>query len=230
MPRILQHLARARKGSQKWLQLLVNDKPEILSRELAPALRLNSNDRIEWLSPLYDDASAEYSDEAFLIRLNVLLPRTPLENFWPKRGPVWDGLGRTSRGDIILLEAKAHIAEMVSPPTAAGKTSLPQIRKSLDETKRYLGSQSLHDWGSTFYQYTNRLAHLYLLRVLNGLPAYLVFLHFINATDMAGPTTREEWEGANTLLHNFLGINRHKLSAYVIGAYVDVNELMSASC
>jgi hypothetical protein len=228
MPRIVQQLGR--KGSQKWLQVLVNEKPGLLTRDLVPMLGLKQCDQVEWLSPLKADAYAEYSDDAFLKRLKVYLPRTPLEYFWPKRGPVWDGLGRTNRGDIIMLEAKAHIAEMVSPPTSAGKISLPQIRKSLDETKHYLGSHSHHDWASAFYQYTNRLAHLYFLRVLNGLRAYLIFLHFLNATDMAGPTTREEWDGANKLLHIFLGINHHKLSEFVVDAYVDVNELMSASC
>jgi hypothetical protein len=204
MPRIEQQLAK--KGSQKWLQILVNNRPDVLARELAPALRLAPGDQIRWLSPLESDAYSEYSDDAFLDRLNINLPKTSLEMFWPKRGPVWDGLGHTSRGDLILLEAKAHIAEMVSPPTAAGRTSLPKIRRSLNETKSFLGSKSLHDWASTFYQYTNRLAHLYLLRELNGLPTHLVFLYFINAADVAGPTTREEWEGATKLLHNFLGV------------------------
>jgi len=225
MPRIEQQLAK--KGSQKWLQQLVNDRPDLLVRELTPALRLALGDRILWLSPIESDVYSEYSDSAFLELLDINLQKNSLEMFWPKRGPVWDGLGHTGAGDFILLEAKAHIGEMVSPPTAAGHTSLPKIRKSLDDTKKFLGSKSLHDWASTFYQYTNRLAHLYLLRELNGLPAYLVFLYFVNAADVAGPKTREEWEGAIKLLHNFLGINRHKLSAYVIDVYIDVGELDS---
>ena len=225
MPRIVQQLAK--KGSQKWLQQLVNFQPEILASELAPRLGLAPGDKISWLSPIDNDGFSEYSDDAFLERLNIKLPKKSIEMFWPKRGPVWDGLGSTSSGGLILLEAKAHIAEMVSSPTAAGDASLPKIRKSLDDTKKFLGSKSLHDWASTFYQYTNRLAHLYLLRELNGLPAYLVFLYFVNAADVAGPKTREEWEGAIKLLHNFLGINRHKLSAYVIDVYIDVGELES---
>lgn len=226
MPRIEQQPAK--KGSQKWLQKLVNYRPELLSRELAPVIGLAPGNQIFWRSPLENDSYSEYSDSAFLERLDIKLPKKSLEMFWPKRGPVWDGLGHTSGGDLILLEAKAHIGEMVSPPTAAGETSLPKIRKSLDDTKIFLGSNSLHDWASTFYQYTNRLAHLYLLRELNGLPANLVFLYFVNAADVAGPKTREEWEGAIKLLHNFLGINRHKLSPYVIDVYIDVGKLEPA--
>jgi hypothetical protein len=56
-----------------------------------------------------------------------------------------------------------------------------------------------------------------------------VFLYFVNAADVAGPTTREEWEGAIKLLHNFLGVNQHKLLAYVIDAFIDVGELESAA-
>jgi hypothetical protein len=92
----------------------------MLAHELAPALHFAPGDQIFWLSPLKDDAYSEYSDDAFLERLNINLPKKSLEMFWPKRGPVWDGLGLTSSGDLILLEAKAHIAEMV-PPTAAGR-------------------------------------------------------------------------------------------------------------
>ena len=60
-----------------------------------------------------------------------------------------------------------------------------------------------------------------------GLPAYLVFLYFVNAADVAGPKSREEWEGAIKLLHNFLGLNRHKLSPYVVDVFIDVGELES---
>src|SRR3972149_1570207 len=112
MPRKEQQTAK--RGSQKWLQVLVNDKPEILDREIAQLLQLESDNQIEWLSPMKDDAYAEYSDDEFLERLKVNLNQVTLGNFWPRRGPVWDGLGRTNRGDVILLEAKAHIAEMVS--------------------------------------------------------------------------------------------------------------------
>ena len=57
---------------------------------------------------------------------------------------------------------------------------------------------------------------------------FLVFLYFINDDDMDGPTTREEWEGAIRLMQSFLGLRRHKLSAYVLDVFVDVAELGQA--
>ena len=213
------------KGSQKWLQVLVNSKPELFACQLAPAIALSPDDEIHWLSPLRADQYAEYSDEDFLELVGAKLRQAPLNRFWPRRGPVWDALGRTDRGHVLLVEAKAHIDELVSPPTAAGPESASRIRESLDATKRFLLSSSPHDWSGTFYQYTNRLAHLYLLRELNGVPAHLVLLYFINAADVHGPSSREEWEGALRLLHRVLGVGRHKLSPYVIDAFVDVKEL-----
>ena len=100
------------------------------------------------------------------------------------------------------------------------------FKKSLKETKRYLGSKSKHDWTNTLYQYTNRLAHLYLLRHLNKIDTHLVFLYFINDQDMKSPGSKEEWEGAIKLLHSHLGVGRHKLSRYVHDIFVDVNEIV----
>ena len=41
----------------------------------------------------------------------LTLPQRSLSSFWPRRGPQWDGLARTGRGDLLLVEAKAHVAD-----------------------------------------------------------------------------------------------------------------------
>jgi len=89
MPRIKQK--RVLRGSQRWLQSLVNEYPEIISNELTDKLNLTNNERIIWLSPLQDDDFAKYSDEAFIERLGVKLGQEPLSDFWPRGWPVWDG-------------------------------------------------------------------------------------------------------------------------------------------
>jgi len=130
----------------------------------------------------------------------------------------------------MLVEAKAHIPELVSAPTAAGEPSFAKILNSLSVTKQFIGSHSQADWSTCSSQYTNRLAHLYLLRQLNGIPAYLVFLYLINDKEMGGPTTQLEREAAITLLKEFLGIRkRHSLSAHVVRAFVDVGVLKPAA-
>lgn len=223
MPRKIEGLAK--RGSQKWIQRVINDTPEFFDSSIRKQLTLPDNEIITWHSPLKNDEYAEYQDEAFLQLLDIELPEVPLKDFWPSRGPVWDALGRTDSGKVFLVEAKAHIPEMLSPGTQAGEKSLEKIRDSLDKTKRYMGSRSGNDWSSTFYQYTNRLAHLYLLRVLNNIPAYLLFVHFINDTDMNGPETEDEWSGAIKELHSHLGIEKNKLSGYVVDVFIDVLKL-----
>ncbi len=164
----------AKRGSQKWLQTLVNEHPELVNRHLRGYLDLSEAESVHWLSPLESDDYAEYSDQDFIAKLGVSLDEVSLKSFWPRSGPVWDGLARTDRGDLILVEAKAHIPELVSTPTGARGKSLVKIQESLDKTKLFYGSRSGGDWATCFYQYANRLAHLYLLRELNGLEAYLL--------------------------------------------------------
>jgi len=223
MPRIEQDPAM--KGSQKWIQKLVNEKPDILNSLIKTQLNLSDTDKITWLSPLEEDGYAEYQDQAFLDLLNTRLPNVTLSDFWPSRGPVWDGLGRSETGNVFLVEAKSHISEVLSPKTGAGEKSLRKIKQSLDETKTFLNSTSEHDWSLTFYQYTNRLAHLYLLRVLNKVPAYLVFVYFLNDKEMNGPQTIDEWKGTLSLLRSYLDIGRHKLSKYSADIFIDVGML-----
>jgi len=215
----------AQRGSQKWLQTLVNQHPERINHYLAEALELEAAESIEWRSPLENDEYAEYRDQAFLDKLGVPAGSANLKSFWPARGPQWDGLARTDQEHFILVEAKTHISEMCSSPTGAKGKSLDLIRASLDETKNFLRSRARVDWSTCFYQYTNRLAHLYFLREKACLPAYLLLIYFLNDHDMGGPTTEAEWQGAIKLIETFLGLRRHRLSDYILRVFIDVDEL-----
>jgi hypothetical protein len=200
----------------------VNRAPHLLDHALAGPLNLSGLDKIEWLSPRADDGYAEYRDEASLVRVDVRARRTPLPSFWPAQGPQWDGLGRTSRGEPLLVEAKAHIPELLSPPCRATGRSLRVIRASLDRVKRAVGSRAAADWCTQYYQYTNRLAHLYFLRTLNQVPAYLVAVYFLNDAAMGGPRTAEEWAGALRLVHAQLGIDDRRVASVFGGAVIEV--------
>jgi len=213
------------KGSKKWVQRLINDKPEILNKHLKRNLRFTSDDEIQWRSPLKEDDYAEYRDQDFIDRLGVVLEKVFLRNFWPTRGPQWDALGRSSKGNIFLVEAKSHIPEMISTLQAKDSHSLTKIHDNLKKTKSFLNAKTMVDWSIGFYQYTNRLAHLYLLRELNQLPAYLLFIYFINDSEMKGPTTTEEWKGAIHLLHSYLGSSRHKLQRFISDIFIDVDKI-----
>jgi hypothetical protein len=220
-------LSEAVRGSQKWMQIAVNQKPDVLDSVMSTPLSLPPDEQLTWLSPLERDGCKEYADQAFIDLLGVELTERRLSDFWPKGGPHWDALGKTTKGRLLLVEAKAHIPEVVSPPSAATASSLKRIRESLEEVRRYLGVRKDVDWSGWFYQYTNRLAHLYLLRELNGLPAELVFVCFVNDEDMGGPTGVEQWKGAVELLEAYLGLPRnHRLSDFVHHVCLDIRRLL----
>lgn len=90
------------------------------------------------------------------------------------------------------------------------------------EVKRAVGSRAAADWSETYYQYTNRLAHLYFLRNLNRIPAHLVFVYLLNDATMQGPKTAEEWAGAIRLSHAQLGIDESRLTKAFGAAVIDV--------
>jgi hypothetical protein len=209
------------KGSLKWIQQAVGERWPSLD---APILvKIPGTRSIEWLSPLAADDYAEYRDERFLTKLGVGHLAPALHAFWPSRGPQWDALGHTDRGDLLLVEAKSHIAEMCSPGTAAATASKERITARLKEVAGALGVRSNGAaWTDFFYQLANRLAHLQFLRGLDQ-PAYLVLVNFLNDTEMGGPKTPEAWEAAYDVALHVMGLpKRHKLSRYVIEVFPDV--------
>ena len=101
------------KGSLKWTQRLVNDRPDLLNDKIIRQAGLPKRGTIEWRSPLANDDYAEYRDQAFLELLDISLSKHPLEDFWPAQGPQWDALGKSTDGTLFLVEAKSHISEVM---------------------------------------------------------------------------------------------------------------------
>ncbi len=226
MSRIAQQ--KAKKGSQRWLQDYVNRHPEVLNDALHARLGLNDRESITWLSPLENDEYAEYQDEAFLEKLSIHLEKRDLESFWPRRGPCWDGLARTSRGEVLLVEAKANVPELKSTCGACPK-SLTLIQSSFAETAAFYGVSESRHWTKQYYQYANRLAHLHLLRQLNDIPAFLVFVYFINDFATKGPESVGEWISGIEAAHAHCGISHSQLAPYVIDLFFDVTMIEDVS-
>ena len=109
---------KGNKGSLKWIQYLVNSRPNLLNNPIYNFLGYNNSRPIEWLSPKADDDYSEYRDQAFLDFLGIKLAKTSLNDFWPKRGPQWDALGRIEHKTYFLVEAKAHVSEKSSSSQA----------------------------------------------------------------------------------------------------------------
>ena len=211
-----------RKGSLKWIQEFVNYRSSDLDAAIQSASRDAIGIPIRWRSPLEEDQYAEYRDKMFLNRLGLSLRERRLDQFWPRRGPQWDALGIDTAGASVLVEAKAHVGEMLSPPTGAGEKSRKLILKALKETEEYLGAESTCDWSGRFFQYANRLAHLYLLHALNDVDAWLVFVYFVGDAEMDGPQTEREWRAAIKVLEGALGLKRHKLLHRRVDVFIDV--------
>ena len=212
-------------GSLKNLQVAINVKKKYLNAEILKVI--GKQIKIDWKSPLRSDEYAEYRDEDFLKKLGILNKmKYPLSNFWPDNGPQWDALGVSDDG-IILVEAKANIPEMVSSGTdAKNPQSIKKIRNSLDEVKKYLSVSDSIDWTGTFYQYVNRIAHLYYLREKNKIKAHLLFIYFVNDITVHGPKTKDEWLGAIQTMECYLGLaKKHKLRKYIHDIFIDINDL-----
>jgi hypothetical protein len=214
----------ASRGSQRWIQLAVNQRPAVLHQALRRSGILQAGEDVEWRSPLRTDGFREYRDGSALAAAGIKTLRRSLLDFWPRRGPVWDAIG-VCGGAPIFVEAKAHIPETVSRGSRASESSLKLIGESLIQARRWYAPKARREGPELFYQYRNRLAHHFFLRQLNELDARLVFLYFVNARDVNGPATDLEWKGAIRLIHAALGLPEHLQTFGVFDAFVDVREL-----
>ena len=212
------------KGSLKLIQTLVNEYSHVFNSKLAHI----TGEQITWISPLESDEYAEYRDTAFLEKLKVNTEAVEkLKDFWPRNGPQWDALGKFGDNGVLLVEAKANLPELVSPPSSATSPISQQlIAQSLEETKAYIDATPGADWSGIYYQYLNRITHLYFLRVLHNVPAFLVMIYFIGDQSVTSPTSEDEWKVAIQSMHQTLGIpNKHSLDPYILNLFIHVNEL-----
>ena len=215
-----------KKGSLNDIQILVNSHSDLLNSKLKEKLQAISGN-INWLSPFEKDNYREFKDKEFIEKLELNLS-FPLNNFWPNGGAHWDALAKTNSKQVILLEAKANIPEIISSPCAATAIeSRKKIQMALNETRDYLGISTDANWMGKFYQYTNRIAHLYFLRVKNNIPAFLINLYFLNDHEVNGPKREEEWKAALEVMKIYLGLKKHKLSKYMADVFIDVNDIKS---
>jgi len=213
----------AKRGSQKWMQDLVDRHPGSLDGQLRASGALTGGSSLTWRSPLKGDDWAEYRDEDFLNCLGLKGLSTDLAAYWPRRGPQWDALATGADGRVFLVEAKAHAHELESHCQALPE-SRNVIADALNRTKKSLGVSPEADWLTGYYQYANRLAHLQFLRN-KGVDAWLIFLYFTSADDVNGPASAEEWRSYQQSLYRHLGLWNAKAIPGVVNAYVDVQSL-----
>jgi len=199
---------RAYAGSQRQIQTYVNERPRVLTRAIADALRPYRLDplAVRWVSPLEADKYSEYQDGEFLeiVGAGHLVPK--LIVFWPRGGPCWDALARVEGGGCVLVEAKSHIPEVYGNGCAATGHSLSLIRSSVARTQAWLGARPDADWLGPLYQSANRLAHLYFLREIGNIEAFLISVYFTGDPHPHFSTSRQQWDDGIRLVNEQLGI------------------------
>ena len=199
--RRLDATGQAKRGSQRQIQFLVNSRQEEFSKQILGLLSLPPlvEAKVQWVSPLAEYGFNEYQDAEFLEKLELNQHSPRLKDFWPPGGPCWDAPG-VVRGinpqGAVLIEAKSHFSEMQSTCRGRG-TSRQKIEKSLALTARSLGVEMNSSWTDQYYQIANRYAHLYFLREVAEVRAWLVNVYFINDQSIEHvqppPRSADEW-------------------------------------
>ncbi len=104
------------------------------------------------------------------------------------------------------------------------------LEQRLVELKSFLGVDPNISWNGTFYQYANRLTHLYFLREVNGQDAYLAFVYFTGDPMFSKVVRHRSWKAALTLTKCAHAVTtRHRLSRYVAEVFIDVADMEHAA-
>ena len=177
---------------------------------------------IDWLDFKFDPKSiwpdAELKGLEFLYDREGLKSRW--ESFWPTGRGIqnWDTvgwIGSESNRELLLLEAKSHIAEMKSN-CGAGTESTQKIKRAFESVKQSLSANPDADWTKVYYQAANRVATLYFLEQ-EGIRTRLLFVFYCgDRFPFSGkecPGSEEEWTPAIEEQWEHLGLGAgHPLS------------------
>lgn len=186
-----------------------------LTESVADRLRriVRPHATVESEGAVYFPKGLEHPHEAKLGETEGLLSREnrdALTTWWlaVKAGantPNWDIASKClvgSRPGLILVEAKAHCGELASSgkPKDGNPANDACIRAAIAEANSKLNAV-MPDWHLTadsHYQLCNRFAWAWKVASL-GVPVVLVYLGFLNVTDMTGYRlfqTAQEWTEA----------------------------------
>jgi hypothetical protein len=125
---------------------------------------------------------------------------------------------RSSEPEAGLKQRKSYPEEFRSGGTKAGDVSRERISSAIAATQQCSASRKRRAlWLDDLYQSANRLAHLYWLREVAGVDAWLVHLLFTD-DHTHRPATREEWEETLPSVDQDLGLTSQ--SEFAAHAYL----------
>jgi hypothetical protein len=187
---------------------------------------------VDWLDLKFDANKAwpdrELKGLAFIADTTL---RKDWQTWWPTSGNSqnWDAVGwwdEPQRKQPVLVEAKAHVAELYSKCGAktSGRT---RIELSLRETAGSLGVAAITTWLQPHYQLANRMAALHFLHSV-GYAARLLLIYFVGDWQLPSrksPQTVAEWAQPLRDQKTEMGLPAiHALSPYIHELFLHVTE------
>lgn len=172
------------KGSKGTLQCLVfvKEHKDDFDNELKT--------KLDWICPKKIKKGNKIVYKECQLNRDVLkglgLPANALDDFWPNRGPQWDGIA-VGDNTLYLIEAKSHFSEIYSKYNSKSKTNKKTIKDRISEIRNNYGSNAnIKIWMDNYYQIANRLAFLSKMKELSSSDkakyndVKLVFVNFEN--------------------------------------------------
>jgi hypothetical protein len=233
------------KGSKRHICRYVNEPSarDHLNAALfsaSPSLADAAASAPEWVSPLAEEGYEEYWNERFLERLDLLDDHLEsFREFWPfkpwlngkvnPRGtPHWDAIARVplTAGDrgAVMVEAKAHRGELVKPKdrSKADAKSLEKIRTSFAEVRGfYEVAAHAPPWETRYYQFCNRLAHLWWMNERAEVPTWLVWVLIVDDPVWRDRMTAPQWHRAVAAIKSEVGLSAgHRLADKISVVYL----------
>ena len=206
-----EHSGPALRGSRLQIQIAVNARADELTgavRRVFPELRERGAE-IDWRLPRAPGYE-ELRNDGFLRALDLDRLAPDLRRFWPLRGPAWDAVGlvRFPSGPpgVVLADAANHPEEFYAAGLrATSQESREAVRAAIARTQRWLRVEATPErWiepqrggrpRTSLFGTANRLAHLYFLREVAGVEAWLARVLFVDDTARVA-TSRFRWERA----------------------------------
>lgn len=155
------------------------------------------------------------------------------QEFWPTGKGIhnWDAvgwIGEEPHLELLLLEAKAHVAELKSSCGAKNPNSVQKIDRAMDKAKEFLCADPKADWKHGYYQTANRVATLHFLTE-EGIAARLLFVYFLGDNESNSrqcPRTEEEWNPAINAQWKDLGASSDGLPDRIHKLFLPVAEFL----
>ncbi len=156
------------------------------------------------------------------------------QEFWPTGKGIhnWDAvgwIGEKPHSELLLLQAKAHVAELKSSCGAKNPNSVQKIDRAMDKAKEFLCADPKADWKHGYYQTANRVATLHFLTE-EGIAARLLFVYFLGDNESNSrqcPRTEEEWNPAINAQWEHLGTTSTALPDRIHKLFLPVAEPLS---